>query len=68
MSKRGLGRGIVLDFIEEILKAIYEVLNNNLKEAFIKLMTPLMDLTLALHPLPEYQLDLNIRDGAESMR
>ena len=68
MSKRGLGRGIVLDFIEEILKAIYEVLNNNLKEAFIKLMTPLMDLTLALHPLPEYQLDLNIRDGAQSMR
>ena len=68
LSKRGLGRGIVLDFIEEILKAIYEVLNNNLKEAFIKLMTPLMDLTLALHPLPEYQLDLNIRDGAQSMR
>ena len=68
MSKRGLGRGIVLDFIEEILKAIYEVLNNDLKEAFIKLMTPLMDLTLALHPLPEYQLDLNIRDGAQSMR
>ena len=68
MSNRGLGRGIVLDFIEEILKAIYEVLNNDLKEAFIKLMTPLMDLTLALHPLPEYQLDLNIRDGAQSMR
>ena len=68
MSKRGLGRGIVLDFIEEILKSIMDVLNNDLKEMFIQLMEPLMDLTLLLNPLPEYQLHPNIKDGELPMR
>ena len=68
MSKKGLGRGIVLDLIEELLKSIMDVLNNDLKEMFIQLMTPLMDLTLLIHPLPEYQLHSDIKDGELPMR
>ena len=40
----------------------------NIKEAFIALMDPLLDLTLSLNPLPNYKLTIDIKDGEMPMR
>ena len=68
LSKRNLSNDTVLDFIECILKAILSALEENLKEEFVAMMEPLLDLTLALHPLPHYRLTLDILDGNLPMR
>ena len=58
----------IIDFMENVLKAIVEILELNLKEAFVAMMEPLMELTLLLNPLPEYLETFEIMDGDEPMR
>ena len=68
MSEKSLGEMSVIDFIENILKAILEVLELDLRPAFNALMEPLMDLALALNPLPDYKETSYILDGDKPMR
>ena len=58
----------IIDFMENVLKAIVEILELNLKEAFVAMMEPLMELTLLLNPLPEYLETFEIMDGEQPMR
>ena len=58
----------IIDFMENVLKAIVEILELNLKEAFIAMMEPLMELTLLLNPLPDYLETFEIMDGDKPMR
>ena len=58
----------IIDFMENVLKAIVEILELNLKEAFVAMMEPLMELTLLLNPLPEYLETFEIMDGDQPMR
>ena len=58
----------IIDFMENVLKAIVEILELNLKEAFVAMMEPLMELTLLLNPLPDYLETFEIMDGDQPMR
>ena len=54
--------------IEWLLRSLMAAMERELKQAFISLMEPLMDLTLALNPLPHYKLSVDIMDGHLPMR
>ena len=54
--------------IEWLLRSLMAAMERELKQAFIALMEPLMDLTLALNPLPHYKLSVDIMDGHQPMR
>ena len=68
ISERGLGQGSILDFLEGLLKAIMNALEFDLRELFVTLVDPLIELTIALNPLPEYKLTEHIMDGDKPMR
>ena len=40
----------------------------DLRELFVTLVDPLIELTIALNPLPEYKLTEHIMDGDKPMR
>ena len=63
-----LSRLSVIDMIEWLLRGLMAAMERELKQAFIALMEPLMDLTLALNPLPHYKLSVDIMDGHQPMR
>ena len=54
--------------IEWLLRSLMAAMERELKQEFIALMEPLMDLTLALYPLPHYKLTVDIMDGHLPMR
>jgi len=66
--KGGLGRSGVLDFLEAILKAIMRALELDLREVFIILVEPIVELAVMLNPLPEYQFTKVPMDGDMEMR
>ena len=68
VSARGVAQSSILSFLESLLKAIMNALDFDLREVFIALVDPLIELTLALNPLPEYQLTESIMDGDQPMR
>jgi len=68
LKERNIQEMSIIDFMENVLKAIVEILELNLKEAFIAMMEPLMELTLLLNPLPEYLETFEIMDGDQPMR
>ena len=53
----------VSDFVASLLKSIMMGLEFNSKWIFAQLVKPLMNLAVYLNPLPEYQLDAEVRDG-----
>ena len=63
-----MGEGSVLDFLEELLKAIMLALEFDLRQLFVSLVDPLVEITVALNPLPEYKLTDHIMDGDKPMR
>ena len=63
-----MSRSTVIDVIEWLLRSLMAAMERELKQAFIALMEPLMDLTLALNPLPHYKLSVDIMDGHGPMR
>ena len=63
-----LSRLSVIDMIEWLLRGLMAAMERELKQALIALMEPLMDLTLALNPLPHYKLSVDIMDGHQPMR
>merc|ERR1711970_1026704 len=58
----------VVDFVEALMRGIMSALELNLKEIFVALVNPLIDLAVAMNPLPEYQFTSTIMDGAREMR
>ena len=54
--------------IEWLLRSVMVAMERELKQVFIDLMEPLMDITLALNPLPHYKLSVDIMDGHLPMR
>ena len=50
------------------MKAIMNALEFDLREVFVALVDPLIEITIALKPLPEYQLTDSIMDGSQPMR
>ena len=68
VSARGVELSSILNFLESLLKAIMNALDFDLRELFVALVDPLIELTLALNPLPEYQLTESIMDGDQPMR
>ena len=63
-----MGDGYVLDFLERLLKAIMNALEFELRKLFVSLVDPLIEITIALKPLPEYKLTEHIMDGDKPMR
>ena len=63
-----MGEGSVLDFLEGLLKAIMLALEFDLRQLFVSLVDPLVEITVALNPLPEYKLTDHIMDGDKPMR
>ena len=63
-----MGDGHVLDFLERLLKAIMNALEFDLRKLFVRLVDPLIEITIALNPLPEYKLTEYIMDGDKPMR
>ena len=68
LKERNIQEMSIIDFMENVLKAIVEILELNLKEAFVAMMEPLMELTLLLNPLPDYLETFEIMDGDQPMR
>jgi len=67
-SKSGLGNIGLLDFVEALMKGIMSALEVNMQDIFVALVTPLVDLAVAMSPLPEYQYTSTIMDGSQEMR
>ena len=68
MSPGGIRKCSLLDFLEALLKSIMNALEFDLRELFVALVDPLIEITIALKPLPEYQLTDSIMDGSQPMR
>ena len=64
----GIGNGGLLDFVEGLMRGILSALEMNFKEVFVALVTPLVDIAVALNPLPEYQFTTMVMDGDLEMR
>merc|ERR1711970_1155516 len=58
----------VVDFVEALMRGIMSALELNMKEVFVALVNPLVDLAVAMSPLPEYQFTSTIMDGTQEMR
>merc|ERR1719430_2933852 len=50
------------------MKGMMNALEVNLKDVFNALVAPLVDLAVAMNPLPEYQYTTTIMDGTQEMR
>jgi len=62
------GRGGLIAFIEALMKGMMTALQLDFKDVFIALVNPLIDLTILLNPLPEYQYTNTVMDGDQEMR
>merc|ERR1711970_666872 len=62
------GRGGLIAFIEALMKGMMTALQLDFKDVFIALVNPLVDLTILLNPLPEYQYTSTVMDGEQDMR
>ena len=63
-----MAEGSVLDLLGGLLKSIMLALEFDLRELFVSLVDPLIEITIALNPLPEYKLTEYIMDGDKPMR
>ena len=68
LSVSDLGESSILNVLEGLLKAIMNALEFDMRELFVALVDPLIEITIALKPLPEYQLTEYIKDGEKPMR
>ena len=46
----------LLDWVGRVLAALLTALDRDMKEVFIALVNPLVDLAVLLNPLPDYQV------------
>ncbi len=56
------------EVIDQLLDAIKDALNNNLKWLFSMLVKPVMKIAAALDPLPEYKTTTTVMDGDSPMK
>ena len=64
----GLGVAGLLDLLEALMAGILRALETDLRVVFHMLVAPLVELTVAMNPLPEYQYTLEPMDGDGEMR
>ena len=56
------------DVVDQLLEAIKDALENNLKWLFIQLVKPVMKIAAALDPLPEYKETASVLDDDKPMK